>query len=187
MTLRFRTDQIRSVDRVNNARFDHGRFGRRHSAAARPALAPPPTACSPSILDSPFPRYFQKPPLWSHQVSRRISTHLGAICAHSVQHSAARYQLVIQGPSNHAAAPSTLTCPKCLSAICKHAAALSLRRGGPPSPPFGGLCSTRQRPWRPARVWRARCRPTNQQNRKDQDRADIRADKGDFIFLRSCG
>ena len=89
-------------------------------------------------------RLRQKPPLWSHQVSRRISTHLGAICAHSVQHSAARYQLVIQGPSNHAAAPSTLTCPKGLSAICKHAAALGLRRGGPPSPPFGGLCIQRE-------------------------------------------
>ena len=50
----------------------------------------------------------------------------------------------IQGPSNHAAAPSTLTCPKGLSAICKHAAALGLRRGGPPSPPFGGLCIQRE-------------------------------------------
>ena len=50
----------------------------------------------------------------------------------------------IQGPSNHAAAPSTLTCLKGLSAICKHAAALGLRRGGPPSPPFGGLCIQRE-------------------------------------------
>jgi hypothetical protein len=50
----------------------------------------------------------------------------------------------IQGPSNHAAAPSTRTCPKGLSAICKHAAALGLRRGGPPSPPFGGLCIQRE-------------------------------------------